>query len=69
MRSASEIAKEIYDAELAPADFDRRLRRSLESPEEMAEVESLIRWFSGRYPSARERLAYARRRYAELTRR
>ena len=28
----------------------------------------LVRWFTGRYPTAKERFAYVRRKYAEWTR-
>jgi hypothetical protein len=68
VKSSDQLAREIYDAEIAPDEFERRLRSSLASADEMAEVESLIRWFSERYPTARERLAYAKRRAADLRR-
>jgi hypothetical protein len=34
------------------------------SPEERAEARALIAWFRRRYPTARQRLAYARQAYA-----
>lgn len=37
--------------------------------EERAEIRELIRWFTKRYPTAKERLAYARRKFAEVARR
>ncbi len=43
------------------------VREALEEPisdAERTEVESLIRWFTTRYPSAEERLAYVRQAYA-----
>ncbi|WP_394824111.1 hypothetical protein [Pendulispora albinea] len=53
---------------LEPAEFDRRLaefRRSRESDDSWFE---LIRWFRQRYPTAKERLAYVRRKYAQVAR-
>lgn len=38
------------------------------SEEEIAETLSLARWFRARYPTAKERFAYIRRKYAEWTR-
>lgn len=38
------------------------------SAEELEETRELIRWFCRRYPTAAERLAYARRAYARWTR-
>ncbi len=35
---------------------------------EIAELADLVRWFTTRYPTARERFAYVRRKYAEWTR-
>ena len=42
------------------------LRRELERPigeAEREETMALVRWFTGRYPSAQARLAYVRRAY------
>ena len=36
--------------------------------EEVEELADLVRWFVGRYPTAKERFAYVRRKYAEWTR-
>jgi hypothetical protein len=58
-------AVEIYDAELSPQEFDRRLARMRESGAESAEVEGLIAWFRRQYPTPRERLAYVRRKAVE----
>ena len=38
------------------------------SPEERAEIHSLIEWFTRRYPAPADRLAYARRAYARWRR-
>jgi hypothetical protein len=45
-------------------------RRSAVRPteEEVAEFLSLVQWFTGRYPTAKDRFAYIRRKYAEWTR-
>jgi hypothetical protein len=56
------------DRVLAPDEFERRLSRALADRATMNELVDLIAWFSRRYPTARDRLAYARRRYAEWTR-
>jgi len=37
--------------------------------DEIESVADLVRWFTTRYPTARERLAYARRAYARWARR
>lgn len=50
---------------LAPAEFERRLavaRTELDG-EELENLSALIHWFQRRYPTPKERLAYARRRY------
>jgi hypothetical protein len=36
--------------------------------EEVEALADLVRWFMGRYPTAKERFAYVRRKYAEWTR-
>ncbi len=38
------------------------------TPQEREEVLGLVRWFTRRYPTPAERLAYARRAYARWTR-
>lgn len=52
---------------LDPAEFERRLGEAiaeLDGPEG-ENLRSLIRWFSKRYPTARERLQYATRKHEE----
>lgn len=41
--------------------------RHVPSPGEREEARALIAWFRRRYPTARERLAYAREAYARWT--
>jgi hypothetical protein len=36
--------------------------------EEVAELMDLVRWFTRRYPTVKDRFAYVRRKYAEWTR-
>jgi hypothetical protein len=63
---APEIA-EIYETPLTLEEFERR-SAVRPTEEEVAEFMSLVRWFTGRYPTAKERFAYVRRKYAEWTR-
>jgi hypothetical protein len=63
---APEIAR-LVDEPLTPDEFDRRLATPL-SDAERAEIAELIRWFTRRYPTPKERLAYDRRKFAEWTR-
>jgi hypothetical protein len=63
---APEIAH-LVDEPLSPEEFERRASAPL-SPEEAAEIAELVRWFTRRYPTPKERLAYARRKFAEWTR-
>jgi len=47
------------------------LREALEGPigeDERAEILRLVQWFTRRYPSSEERLAYARQAYARWSR-
>jgi hypothetical protein len=54
--------------EPVPVDeFNRRVSAPMD-PEEEAELGALIRWFMRRYPTPKERLAYARRKFIEWTR-
>ena len=48
-------------------EFTRRVRAPL-TDDERAEVEQLVRWFTRRYPTVKQRLAYARRKFAQWTR-
>jgi hypothetical protein len=58
--------KALYLAPLPPDEFERRLQASLAELDgpELENLADLLRWFSRRYPSAGERLAYGRRAYA-----
>jgi hypothetical protein len=49
---------------LAPAEFERRVREPLTNVEE-EEINILVNWFLRRYPTAKERLAYARRKFLQ----
>lgn len=61
-----EAAREIYDRELSPEEFDERLQRMREEDE--SDTDALIRWFRATYPTARDRLRYVRRMTAAWTR-
>jgi hypothetical protein len=58
----------IYEAPLAPDEFEARVREAIESLDgpEGAQIADLIAWFQRSYPTARERLAYCRHRMREL---
>jgi hypothetical protein len=60
----------LYLDPLPPEEFERRLRASIEELEgpELENLRELIGWFRRRYPTANERLAYARRAYARWVR-
>jgi len=60
--------KALWEAPLERAEFERRVAIALAEDEEIARLGELIDWFSRRYPTAKERLAYARHKYAEWTR-
>jgi len=64
----SEAAHRVWETELAPDEFDRRLALALAEEGECERARELIIWFRTRYPTAGQRLAYARRKYAEWTR-
>lgn len=57
------------DAGLSPEEFERRVRRALAEEDELASLAELVAWFTRRYPTAKARLAYVRRKHAEWTRR
>jgi hypothetical protein len=63
---APEIAH-LVEAPLSPEEFDRRVSTPM-TEEEAADLADLIRWFTRRYPTPKDRLAYARRKFAEWTR-
>ena len=54
----------------APVSLDAYERRFAVPPsdEEVEETMQLVRWFRRRYPTAKERFAYVRRKHAEWTR-
>jgi hypothetical protein len=61
----SREAEALWLEPLPSEEFERRLaeaRRELEG-EERENIDSLLAWFRRRYPTPKERLAYARRRY------
>jgi hypothetical protein len=49
------------------AEFARRAAAPL-TPEEIAETRELVAWFTRRYPTGAERLAYARRAWERWSR-
>lgn len=61
------IARELDEGELTVEEFEARLRRTLADEDGMREMRELVRWFRRRYPTVEERLAYARRKYKEIT--
>jgi hypothetical protein len=58
--------RELDERELTPAEFDRQVQRALSDDEEIQQRAALVAWFMRRYPTPRERLAYARRKYRQL---
>ena len=63
----SEAAHQVWETPLEPEEFERRLALALAEEEEIEQARALIAWFQRRYPTAGQRLAYARRKYAEWT--
>lgn len=59
-------ARALDERELTPDEFDRRVQRTLADTHEIEERAALIAWFMRRYPTPRERLAYARTKYRQL---
>ncbi len=58
----------LAEARLPDDEFERRIAAPL-SDDELRETEALVRWFTRRYPTAKERLDYyARRKFEEWTR-
>ena len=57
----------LVEQPIAPEEFDKRLSTPL-SEDEARELQALIRWFIRRYPTAKQRLIYARRKFTEWTR-
>ena len=60
-------AAQFYEERLSQEEWDRLAAIPL-SEEEMAETRDLVRWFVKRYPTLKERFAYVRRKYEEVTR-
>lgn len=63
---APEIA-EMYETPLTLEEFERR-SAVRPTEDEVAEFMDLVRWFTARYPTVKDRFAYVRRKYAEWTR-
>ena len=57
----------LVEESLSIDEFDRRVAAPMDA-DEAAEIRDLIIWFTRRYPTPKERLAYARRKFAEWTR-
>ena len=55
----------IYNRRLSAEELARLLSTPI-SAEEVASTMELVRWFSRRYPTAKERFAYVRRAYARV---
>ena len=49
---------------MTPEEFEKR-RAPPPTDAEVAEPLDLVRWFTHRYPTVKERFAYVRRKYAE----
>jgi len=64
--SDSEPSRSVYERRLTSREVSDWLATPI-SAAEVANVEDLVRWFTGRYPTARQRLAYARRAYSRWT--
>ena len=58
--------RELDEQALTPEEFDRQVQRALSDQDELEERAALVAWFMRRYPTPRERLAYARRKYRQL---
>ena len=58
-------ARALASRQLTPAEYEAAARIPL-GPEERAATRELVRWFTTRYPTPAERLAYARRLYRRL---
>jgi len=59
--------KALHETPMDPAEFMRLANAPLTAAE-VEEVRALVAWFTRRYPTGAERLAYARRAYARWTR-
>lgn len=56
----AELAKSILEREMLPEEFDQKLREVMSDEEDRRSVRELVCWFSRRYPTAQDRLAYVR---------
>ena len=65
-QALSPEAKEAYERELEPEEFNRVLQAMRSDTGEIEARAELVRWFRRRYPTARDRLAYATRKYRQL---
>lgn len=65
-RLAPEIV-EMYETPLTREQFEQRMAVR-PTDDEVAEFMDLVRWFTSRYPTAKDRFAYVNRKYAEWTR-
>jgi hypothetical protein len=63
---ASPDLANLIAARLSPEEFEERARAPL-SEAEAQEIAELYQWFTRRYPTAKERLAYARRKFRQYT--
>ena len=59
--------REVYETPVSDEAW-ARIRELPRDPDAERETIELARWFRTRYPTARERFAYVRRKYAEWTR-
>ena len=64
---AREIAH-LVDRRLPVDEFERRIAAPI-TDQELEETADLVRWFTRRYPTPKDRLRYARRKFEEWTRR
>ena len=63
------IMTSAWDEELEPEEFERRVKAALAEEDVIAELVSLSQWFTRRYPTGKDRLAYARTKYRQWSRR
>lgn len=62
---ASPELANLIAARLHPDEIERRLRVPL-TPSEAQDINDLVDWFTRRYPTAKDRLTYARRKLQQL---
>jgi len=66
-RHTAERVRELIDRRVSAAELRKSLQRPIEE-DERQEILALVRWFTRRYPTAAERLAYVRQAYARWQR-